>query len=98
MYIVFNLDPAVEIQGGFTFMVSELCLCKRTVGSNCSDQHRIIMVRDQWPKLFVSLFFYKCTTYKMYFLRELAGMRPRLMCIWSSKSVQLPSCTSAHYP
>ncbi len=30
VYIVFDLDPALEIQAGFTFAVSELRLCQRT--------------------------------------------------------------------
>jgi hypothetical protein len=29
VYIVFDLDPALEIQAGFTFAVSEMGLCQR---------------------------------------------------------------------
>ena len=45
MYIVFDLDPAMELQDGFVFNVSETNLCRRTEVRNSTNQQTIVMVR-----------------------------------------------------
>ena len=45
VYIVFDLDPAMELQDGFVFNVSEVNLCRRTEVRNSTNQQMIATVR-----------------------------------------------------
>ena len=54
VYIMFDLDPSLEIQPNFMFAVSELRLCQHTVAAvsptttePCSNQHWIVTVRGE---------------------------------------------------
>lgn len=83
VYIVFELDPAVEIQDGFTFVVSELHLCSRTTAArNCSNQHTIVTVRGSLANIFVFMLHDKSMTHELYFLRALPRKQVLLMCVW----------------
>lgn len=44
MYVVFELDPALAIQNGFAFSVSEMNLCQATsvMQRECSNQYQIV--------------------------------------------------------
>ena len=55
MYIVFDLDPSLAIQDGFSFAVSELHLCRTTERGNCSERLTIVTVRVSIAKIFVFL-------------------------------------------
>ena len=45
MYIVFDLDPTMEVQDGFEFTVSEVHLCRRTEMRNCTNRQTIVTVK-----------------------------------------------------
>lgn len=45
MYVVFDLDPAMELQDGFVFNVSEVNLSRRTEVRNGTNQQMIVTVR-----------------------------------------------------